>query len=46
MVQLRELDSQLAFGAARTQREDVEDQAHAIDDAAFERSLEVALLDA
>ncbi len=44
MLDLRELDLQLAFGAARAEREDVEDQARAIDDAAFERALEIALL--
>ncbi len=46
MVQLREFDLQLALGAACALREDVEDQAHAIDDAAFERLLEIALLHA
>ena len=45
-VELRELDLQLAFGAARALREDVEDEARAVDDAAFERLLEVALLHA
>ena len=44
MLELRELDLQLAFGALRALREDVEDQADAIDDAALERALEVALL--
>ena len=44
VLELRELDLQLALGAARALREDVEDQAHAVDDAAFERPLEVALL--
>ena len=46
VLQLGELDLQLAFGAARALGEDVEDQAHAVDDPAFERALEVALLDA
>jgi hypothetical protein len=44
MLQLRQLDLQLAFGALRALREDVEDEAHAIDDAAVQRALEVALL--
>ena len=46
VVELRELDLQLALGAACALREDVEDQAHAVDDAAFQRLLEVALLHA
>ena len=44
MLDLRELDLQLAFGAARALREDVEDQRGAVDDAALECALEVALL--
>ena len=36
VLHLRELDLQLAFGASRAQREDVEDEARAVDDAAFE----------
>ncbi len=46
VLHLRELDLQLALRAARPQREDVEDQARAVDDAAFQRALEVALLGA
>jgi hypothetical protein len=41
---LRELDLQLAFMAARTLREDVEDEARAVDDPAFERGFQIALL--
>src|SRR5262249_25553663 len=44
MLDLRELDLELALGAARPQREDVEDQARTVDDAALERALKVALL--
>ncbi len=44
MFELRELDLQLAFVAARALREDVEDQAHTVDDAATELLFEVALL--
>ena len=44
MFQLRQFDLQLALGALRSLREDVEDQAHAIDDAAVQRALEIALL--
>ena len=44
VVDLRELDLQFAFGAARAQREDVEDECGAVDHATFERALEVALL--
>ena len=43
-LQLREFDLQLAFVAARALREDVEDQAGAVDHAALERLLEVAFL--
>ena len=46
MGELREFDLQLALGAAGTQREDVEDEARAVDDAALERALQVALLHA
>ena len=46
VVQLRELHLQLAFGALRTLREDVENEARAIDDATTERLLEIALLHA
>ena len=44
MLELRELDLQLALVAARALREDVEDEARAVDDAALEPPLEVALL--
>ena len=44
MLELRELDLQLAFESARALREDVEDQAAAIQHAAGELFLEVALL--
>jgi hypothetical protein len=44
--ELRELDLQLAFAAACALREDVEDEAGAVDDAALERCFEVALLHA
>ena len=44
VLHLGELDLELAFGASRAEREDVEDQARAVDDAAFELLLEVALL--
>ena len=44
MLELRQLDLQLALVAAGALREDVEDQADAIDDAAAQRLLEVALL--
>ena len=43
-LQLRELDLQLAFEAARALREDVEDQPGAIEHAALRALLEVALL--
>ena len=46
MRELRQLDLQLALGAARAQREDVEDEARPVDDAARELLLEVALLHA
>lgn len=46
MLDLRELDLQLAFGAARTQRKDIEDERGSIDHAAFEPLLEIALLNA
>jgi hypothetical protein len=41
VLDLREFDLKLAFGASRAQREDVEDQTGPIDDAAFERALEL-----
>ncbi len=44
MLDLREFDLELAFGAARPQCEDVEDQADPIDDAALQHPFEVALL--
>ncbi len=44
VLELRQLDLELALRAVRALREDVEDQAGAVDDAAFERALEVALL--
>ena len=44
VLELRQFDLQLAFGAARALREDVQDQAGAIDHATFQRALEVALL--
>ncbi len=44
--ELRELDLQLAFRASCAQREDVEDEARAIDDAAGELLFEIALLHA
>ena len=37
MFELRELDLQLAFVALRALREDIEDEAHAVDDAAIRR---------
>ena len=44
VLELRQLDLQLALEAARALREDVEDQRAAVDDLAAERLLEVALL--
>jgi hypothetical protein len=44
VLQLRELDLELAFVAARALREDVEDQRVAIEHAAADQFLEVALL--
>ena len=44
MFELGQLDLQLAFGALRALRKNVEDQACAIDDAAVERALQIALL--
>ena len=44
VLQLGEFDLQLAFEGARALREDVEDQAAAIEHAAFEFLLEIALL--
>ena len=44
MLELGQLDLQLAFVGARPLGEDVEDQAHAIDDPAAELALEIALL--
>src|SRR4029453_11632424 len=44
MFELGELDLDLSLGALGALREDVEDQADAVDDAAIERTLEVALL--
>ena len=44
VLQLRELDLQLAFVRARALREDVEDQPGAIDDAALGELFEIALL--
>jgi hypothetical protein len=41
---LGKLDLQLAFMAACALREDIEDQARAIDHAALERAFEIALL--
>jgi hypothetical protein len=44
VLELRQLDLQLAFVRARALREDVEDQAGAVDDATLQQLLEVALL--
>ena len=44
VFELRELDLQLAFGARRVLREDVEDQLGAVDHARVERVLEESLL--
>jgi hypothetical protein len=44
VLQLRKLDLQLAFVRARALREDVEDEARAIDDAALGQLFEIALL--
>jgi hypothetical protein len=44
VLQLRKLDLQLAFERARALREDVEDQAAAVEHAALELLFEVALL--
>ena len=44
VLQLRELDLQLAFARPRAPREDVEDELRAIDDLAVERLLEVPQL--
>ena len=44
VLELRELDLELALGAARMLGEDVEDQLRAVDDARRERVLEAALL--
>ena len=44
VLELRELDLELALGAPRVLREDVEDQLRAVDDARFERVLERSLL--
>ena len=44
VVELCELDLQLAFAALRTLRKDLEDQRRAIDHLDLERALEVALL--
>jgi hypothetical protein len=46
VLELRELHLELAFGAARALREDVEDQGDAVDDPALQRELEIALLHA
>jgi hypothetical protein len=46
VLELRELDLELSFRAACALGKDVEDEAHAVDDAAAERALEIALLDA
>ena len=44
VLQLRELDLELAFEAARALREDVEDEAVAVEHAPLDELLEVALL--
>jgi len=44
VLQLRQLDLQLAFVRARALREDVEDQPRAVDDAALGELFEIALL--
>jgi hypothetical protein len=44
VLELRQLDLQLAFRALGPLREDVEDEAGAIDDATIEFALEIALL--
>src|SRR5207247_11125541 len=45
VLELRELDLELALGADGVLREDVEDQLRAVDDACLERVLEGTLLD-
>src|SRR5207248_5301663 len=44
MLELGQLDLELAFGAVGALGEDVENEAHAIDHATIERALEIALL--
>ena len=44
VLELRELDLELALGAARVLGEDVEDQLRAVDDTRLEEVLEPALL--
>ena len=44
MLQLRELDLKLAFGAFGPLRKNIQYQADAIDDPALKRALEIALL--
>ena len=44
VLKLRQFDLQLALVRTRPRREDVEDQAGAVDDARLERALEIALL--
>ena len=44
VLELRELDLELALGAPRVLREDVEDQLGPVDDTQLERVLEASLL--
>jgi hypothetical protein len=44
MLQLRKLHLELTFEAARTLREDVEDEAGAVEHATLEQRFEIALL--
>jgi hypothetical protein len=45
VLELRKLNLELAFVAARALGENIEDQAYAVHHAAAERTLQVALLD-
>ena len=44
VLELGQFDLQLALEGARAQREDIQDQAGAVDDPALQRPLEIALL--